>query len=72
MRTPGTPRDAHPGLPLVVEGSDLAPVRPPDRDLLVEAEGPFLDGAQDRDRDGHLEDARHLKGLAAAHRKAPA
>ena len=33
---------------------------------------PFLDGAEDRDRDGNLEHARHLEALAASERQAPA
>src|ERR1017187_10089649 len=64
-------RNAHPGLPLVVQGSDLAAVRFPDLDLLVEAEGRLLDGTENRDRDGDLEDARHLEALAAPERGAP-
>src|ERR1017187_4764707 len=64
-------RNAHPGLPLVVQRSEFAAVRFPDLDLLVEAECRLLDGTEDRDRDGDLEDARHLEALAASERGAP-
>ena len=61
-----------PGFHSSYRGPTSAAVRPPDLDLLVEAKSPLLDGAEHRDRDGHLEDARHLEALAAADREAPA